>query len=88
MAKDTQLVLAFYGSVFGGQFQLSIEYSRNLHREATIEKLAEDFMIALRAIITHCTSGDTFTYTPSDFPLIKVDQDQLDKAFSLVEFEE
>jgi amino acid adenylation domain-containing protein/non-ribosomal peptide synthase protein (TIGR01720 family) len=85
--KRTHL-LAFYGSVFGGQFKLTIEYSQNRHREATIEKLADHFMTALRAIITHCTSGDTFTYTPSDFPLINVDQDQLDKAFSLVEFEE
>jgi amino acid adenylation domain-containing protein/non-ribosomal peptide synthase protein (TIGR01720 family) len=80
--------LAFYGSVFGGQFQLGIEYSQNLHRQATIESLAENFMLSLRAIITHCTSGETFTYTPSDFPLINVDQEQLDKAFSLVEFEE
>jgi non-ribosomal peptide synthase protein (TIGR01720 family) len=80
--------LAFYGSVFGGQFQLGIEYSQNLHRQATIESLAENFMTSLRAIITHCTSGETFTYTPSDFPLINVDQEQLDKAFSLVEFEE
>jgi non-ribosomal peptide synthase protein (TIGR01720 family) len=80
--------LAFYGSVFGGQFQLGIEYSQNLHRQSTVETLAENFMTSLRAIITHCTSGETFTYTPSDFPLINVDQEQLDKAFSLVEFEE
>jgi non-ribosomal peptide synthase protein (TIGR01720 family) len=86
-SKRTHL-LAFYGSVFGGQFQLGIEYSRNVHVDATIEKLAENFMTALRAIITHCASGETFSYTPSDFPLISVDQDQLDKAFSLVEFEE
>jgi amino acid adenylation domain-containing protein/non-ribosomal peptide synthase protein (TIGR01720 family) len=85
--KRTHL-LAFYGSVFGGQFQLGIEYSRNLHRKATIEKLAEDFMTSLREIITHCTSGETFAYTPSDFPLINVDQEQLDKAFSVIEFEE
>ena len=45
-------------------------------------------MTSLRAIITHCTSGETFTYTPSDFPLINVDQEQLDKAFSLVEVDE
>ena len=80
--------LAFYGSVLGGQFQLGIEYSRNLHREESIERLAEDFITSLRAIITHCTSGETFTYTPSDFPLINVDQEQLDKAFSLVEVDE
>jgi non-ribosomal peptide synthase protein (TIGR01720 family) len=87
LGKRTHL-LAFYGSVFGGQFQLRIEYSRNVHRQARIEKLADNFITALRALITHCTSGETFSYTPSDFPLISVDQEQLDKAFSLVEFEE
>jgi amino acid adenylation domain-containing protein/non-ribosomal peptide synthase protein (TIGR01720 family) len=81
-------LLAFYGSVFGGQFQLRLEYSRNLHRQATIEELAGHFIAALRELITHCTSGETFSYTPSDFPLISVDQEQLEKAFSLVEVEE
>jgi amino acid adenylation domain-containing protein/non-ribosomal peptide synthase protein (TIGR01720 family) len=87
LSRRTHL-LAFYGSVFGGQFQLALEFSRHVHEEATIEKLADHFMTALRAIITHCTSGESFSYTPSDFPLINVDQEQLDKAFSLIEFEE
>ncbi|HEY3582015.1 MAG TPA: condensation domain-containing protein, partial [Pyrinomonadaceae bacterium] len=87
LGKRTHL-LAFYGSVFCGQFQLRVEYSRNLHRQDTIEALADNFITALRALITHCTTGETFSYTPSDFPLISVDQEQLDKAFSLVEFEE
>jgi non-ribosomal peptide synthase protein (TIGR01720 family) len=87
LGKRTHL-LAFYGSVFGGQFQLGIEYSQNIHSEARIEKLADNFMTVLRAIIAHCASGESFSYTTSDFPLINIDQDQLDKAFSLVEFEE
>jgi hypothetical protein len=44
-------------------------------------------MEALRELITHCQTPDAGGYTPSDFPLAQLDQDELDRAFEEVEFE-
>jgi non-ribosomal peptide synthase protein (TIGR01720 family) len=49
-----------------------------LHQPATIEALAHDFMEALRTLITHCSAPETGGYTPSDFPHLAVNQDELD----------
>jgi amino acid adenylation domain-containing protein/non-ribosomal peptide synthase protein (TIGR01720 family) len=64
--------------VVGDRLEVDWTYSENLHRRATIETLAEDFVENLRALISHCLSPDAGGYTPSDFPLINVDQRTLD----------
>jgi amino acid adenylation domain-containing protein/non-ribosomal peptide synthase protein (TIGR01720 family) len=74
--------------VAGGQLQLGWTYSSNLHQRATIEGLAQDFVAALRSLIAHCQSSEAGGYTPSDFPLAQMSQDELDKAFASIEFEE
>ena len=55
-------------------------YSENLHRRATIERLAQLFMNELKAIITHCTTKEAGEFTPSDFTLVNLDQKKLDKV--------
>jgi len=50
-----------------------------VHRRSTIEALAEGFIEALRSLIAHCLSPQAGGYTPSDFPLAKVDQQRLDR---------
>jgi non-ribosomal peptide synthase protein (TIGR01720 family) len=42
-------------------------YSENVHERGTIERLANDFIEALRRIIAHCQSTDAGGYTASDF---------------------
>jgi non-ribosomal peptide synthase protein (TIGR01720 family) len=59
-------------------------YSANLHRQATVERLAQEFIAALRNLITHCQSPDAGGYTPSDFNLAKLDKRKLDKVLSKV----
>jgi amino acid adenylation domain-containing protein/non-ribosomal peptide synthase protein (TIGR01720 family) len=81
-------LLAVYGSIAGGQFQLDLEYSSHAHRPQTIERLAESFMKALREIIAHCASPEAGSYTPSDFPLAQLGQEELDAAFRLIELED
>jgi non-ribosomal peptide synthase protein (TIGR01720 family) len=75
------------GSVARGQLNLSWTYSENIHRRATIERLAQSYVEALRALIAHCQSPEAGGYTPSDFPLAQLDQVELDQAFEEIEFE-
>ncbi|MCG8348343.1 MAG: amino acid adenylation domain-containing protein, partial [Chloroflexales bacterium] len=77
-------VLGINGSVIGGRLQMEWSYSANLHRQATVEHLAQEFIAALRNLITHCQSPNAGGYTPSDFNLAKLDQRRLDKVLSKV----
>jgi non-ribosomal peptide synthase protein (TIGR01720 family) len=76
------------GHITGGCLKLDWMYSENVHRRTTIEALAQSFIVALQALITHCQSCEVGGYTPSDFPLTDMSQEELDTAFSSIEFEE
>ncbi|MEG4574238.1 amino acid adenylation domain-containing protein [Microcoleus sp. N3A4] len=66
------------GIVVEGQLNVDWSYSENFHKSATIERLAQQYIEALKTLIVHCQSPDVGGYTPSDFPLAKLDQQQLD----------
>ena len=72
-------LLEINGGIAGGQLRLEWTYSENLHRRSTIERLAQEYMDALREIIAHCQSPEAGGYTPSDFSLARLDQKKLDK---------
>ncbi|MFB2875779.1 amino acid adenylation domain-containing protein, partial [Floridanema aerugineum] len=57
-------------------------YSSNVHSSSTIEKIATDFVTTLRELIAHCLSPENGGYTPSDFPLIKLTQPELDRVLA------
>ncbi|MFN7945817.1 MAG: amino acid adenylation domain-containing protein [Blastocatellia bacterium] len=73
-------VLDVSGVITGGRLQMDFSYSEQLHRRETIERLAADFMTALRTLIAHCLAPDAGGYTPSDFALARLDQKKLDKV--------
>jgi non-ribosomal peptide synthase protein (TIGR01720 family) len=75
-------LLEFTGSVSEGQLNLNVTYSRNVHRSSTIERLAEEFVGALRALITHCRTTETGGYTPSDFTEAGLSQKELDELIA------
>jgi len=66
------------GTILRGQLQMSFSYSENIHRRATIERLAEEFLRALRSLMDDCLSPGAGGYTPSDFPKAGLNQEQLD----------
>jgi non-ribosomal peptide synthase protein (TIGR01720 family) len=71
------------------RLQLDWTYSENIHRRATIERLAHSFVEALRALIRHRRSSEATGYTPSDFPEAGLDQRELDELLAeLVEIKE
>ena len=72
--------------IFNNELMVNWDFSTNIHKEATIRKLALRFGESLRSIISHCTSSSTKSYTPSDFPDAAVDQQELDDI--IAEFSE
>src|SRR6185295_15763864 len=71
-------LLDINGSISGGQLHLVWSFSQNSYEQATIEKLAGDVLDALRALIAHCQMPEAGGYTPSDFPLVQLTQEQID----------
>ncbi|MGK4008334.1 non-ribosomal peptide synthase/polyketide synthase [Sorangium sp. So ce1036] len=70
--------LAMNGGVWQGRLRFEWTYSPAVHDAATVERLAARFVASLRRLIAHCASGEAFGYTPSDFPLARLEQGALD----------
>ncbi len=69
--------LAIQAKVVEEKLQLDFQYSANLHRESSIENLAHLYEKSLIQIISHCQEDGAGGYTPSDFSLASLNQDQL-----------
>jgi len=80
-------LLDVVGLVTGGSLRVDWAYGSAIHEPATIERLARGFVEVLREIIAHCQSPEAGGYTPSDFPMAKLDEEQLDTLLAQVEFE-
>ncbi len=63
--------------VIDGILQVNWLYSSHLHHQETINKWTQDFQQNLLAILAHCTELGVGAYTPSDFPLINIEQSSL-----------
>ncbi|MUG94289.1 amino acid adenylation domain-containing protein [Scytonema sp. UIC 10036] len=68
------------------QLQINWTYSNNIHLTSTIEKIALEFVATLRSLIAHCLVPENAGYTPTDFPLIKLNQQQLDGVLAGIAF--
>jgi amino acid adenylation domain-containing protein/non-ribosomal peptide synthase protein (TIGR01720 family) len=75
-------LLEVNGRLAAGQLQLDWTYSERIHRRDTIEVLAQGFMEALRTLIMHCQSPRAGGYTPSDFPQMRLSQQELDELMT------
>jgi amino acid adenylation domain-containing protein/non-ribosomal peptide synthase protein (TIGR01720 family) len=64
------------GQIYEGRLSLHWTYLRTIHRTETVEALAAEFHAELLALIEHCAAAHGVT--PSDFPLARLNQAQLD----------
>ena len=64
-------------AIHRGELSIDWTYSREIHDEATIRHLSEGFRDELEGLIEHCSRG-VAGVTPSDFPLARMTQAQLD----------
>ncbi|HEX6292585.1 MAG TPA: amino acid adenylation domain-containing protein [Herpetosiphonaceae bacterium] len=71
--------LQITASVVGERLEVLWRYNPRAYRRATVEHLAERYDAALRLLIDHCVSPSAGGYTPSDFPLAGLDQQELDR---------
>jgi non-ribosomal peptide synthase protein (TIGR01720 family) len=78
-------VLEIDSWIVGGQLHVSWTYSKNLHRLETIQHLAAGYVTALEALIDHCLSPEAGGFTPSDFPLADLDEQQLDQLANILD---
>nr|WP_223514287.1 non-ribosomal peptide synthetase [Pseudomonas sp. GL-B-19] len=79
--------LTVEGQVYGGELSLSWGFSREMFDIATIQRLADDYALELKALIDHCCAVEMPQATPSDFPLARISQVQLD-ALPIANFED
>jgi len=75
-------LIEIIGSVRSGKLHLVWTYSENVHRRETIEAIAGRTMEALREVVAGSRSAAGRPYTPSDFPLARLDQRWLDQLMS------
>jgi non-ribosomal peptide synthase protein (TIGR01720 family) len=72
------------GGIIGDQLHLRWKYSKNIHKNSTIENLAQGFMEALSKLIDHCLAPTAGGYTPSDFPEADLSQEELDELLAQI----
>ncbi|MGY2261720.1 non-ribosomal peptide synthetase [Pseudomonas sp. SDO55104_S430] len=70
--------LSVDGQVYGGELVLRWTFSAERHERQTISDLADAYIGELRSLIAHCLRDEAGGLTPSDFPLAKLSQAQLD----------
>ncbi|TDF77388.1 non-ribosomal peptide synthetase [Pseudomonas sp. H9] len=70
--------LSVDGQVFAGELQLRWTFSRERYNARTIEQLAEAYKAELLGLIEHCLTPGNGSFTPSDFPLAHLTQEQID----------
>ncbi|MEN8638237.1 non-ribosomal peptide synthetase [Pseudomonas sichuanensis] len=70
--------LSVDGQVYGGALQLRWSFSAERYDQATIATLAEAYRQELLALVGHCLADGNGSFTPSDFPLAQLTQEQID----------
>jgi amino acid adenylation domain-containing protein/non-ribosomal peptide synthase protein (TIGR01720 family) len=82
-AQDAHAPLANWltleGQVYGGELALQWGFSEQMFDAATVQGLADAYADELKSLIEHCCQAPSGQATPSDFPLARVTQQQLDE---------
>ncbi|WDD36886.1 amino acid adenylation domain-containing protein (plasmid) [Nostoc sp. UHCC 0926] len=68
--------------VVEGELLIDWTYNTHVHTRATVEKLAQSYIQAIRSTIEHCQLAENRGYTPSDFPDVQLNQLQLDELLA------
>ncbi|HXZ02934.1 MAG TPA: condensation domain-containing protein, partial [Stellaceae bacterium] len=65
--------------VKSGRLRVEWSWCRDIHDRASITALAEIFFAALRGLVAHCLTPGVGGHTPSDFPLARLRQEDLER---------
>ncbi|MBH5320328.1 amino acid adenylation domain-containing protein [Paenibacillus sp. GSMTC-2017] len=82
-SKENELtsLLDINAMIVDQSLRLSITYSRNRFKDATITRFMQSYNEALMLIINHCAHKGVMEYTPSDFETVALSQEELDSLF-------
>ena len=69
------------------ELKLTWTYSKHFYEKSVIDNLGEKYLETLIKLIEHCQSSESGGYTPSDFSLAELEQNQLDDILGQVDFE-
>ncbi|MGW4109866.1 amino acid adenylation domain-containing protein [Actinosynnema sp. NPDC004786] len=72
-------LLDVVGQVRGDRLEFTFSYSEHTHDRETITHLGNGFAAALRGILAHCAEPGAGGRTPSDFPLARLTQAEVDR---------
>jgi amino acid adenylation domain-containing protein/non-ribosomal peptide synthase protein (TIGR01720 family) len=72
-------LLDIVGAVRDDRLELTWHYAEGVHDETTVRRLAEATIATLREIIVHCGRPGVGGRTPSDFPLVRLSQAEVDR---------
>ncbi|MEM6401049.1 MAG: amino acid adenylation domain-containing protein, partial [Cyanobacteria bacterium P01_D01_bin.116] len=85
--SERPYLLEINGSIFEQQLKLTWTYSKHFYDKSLIDTLGEKYLEALIKLIEHCQYPESGGYTPSDFSLAELEQNQLDDILNQVDFE-
>jgi amino acid adenylation domain-containing protein/non-ribosomal peptide synthase protein (TIGR01720 family) len=68
--------------VINNHLKIDWTYSKNSHRQTTVENLAQGFVKELQSLISRSQSPDITSYTPSDFASAKIGQKDFNKLLA------
>jgi non-ribosomal peptide synthase protein (TIGR01720 family) len=74
-------LLEVNGWVAAGRLELTLLYSRNVHRQQTADALIRDMAVRLRELIAACLAGEV-RYTPADFTRVSLTREDLDNLLA------
>ncbi|MCU7244372.1 MAG: amino acid adenylation domain-containing protein [Microcystis aeruginosa WS75] len=78
-------LLEITARVIEGQLQVNWTYSDLIYERSTVEYLGRGYKEALLKLIEHCLSPDAGGYTPSDFPVAQLNQQELDDILAEID---
>ncbi len=70
-------LLEFIAHIQNGQLHVKLLFNRRCHNRETMQSLLDGFANHLGELIGHCLDPTSGQFTPSDFPLADVDQEDL-----------
>ena len=70
--------LTINGQVYNDTLELGWTFSEQMFDTGLIQRLADEFCVELREVVEHCVERPLQAFTPSDFPLTRLTQTQLD----------
>ena len=73
--------LEFNLMIIGGRMHIEITYNGKSHKEETIQKVMNDFLSFLAEILSHISKQNQIHFTPSDFELVDLNQQEIDSLF-------